>query len=405
MWFYKGKEFNNDINEYDSFVYLITRLADDEDYPKFYIGKKTFWFTQRKKIKGKSRRSVIKRESDWVEYFGSSDWLNEIIKKEGKEHFRREIIHLCKSKGESFVLEAKEQLSNNALSKRFFNGTKMFYNKNILGKYTKDYFSESELTELMSIDNSMNNTGKIWITNGTESKQINLTELIPDNWEKGYHYGINYCWVNNGKIDKKIPRSDINSLEFREWNVGRLYCPTKNKICVSKLDNIKYIKETEVNAYINNGWTRGNTKFQTLKERNKIYVCDDNTKTQKLVFRNEIKKFLNDNVGWRIGQFTRGNFGTENKVFAINMVTGEKIQVTKEDYANNDNLTSLRTKKIKVKKKNRIVFKGFLPMFFKEFDVPETPFRKALREGTPNIIVKKGKNKFLTDEKWHIIEI
>lgn len=405
MWYYNGSEFTSDISNFDSFVYLITRLTDDEIKPKYYIGKKAFWFRSRKKVKGRKNRTVIKRESDWMTYFGSSDWLCEVIADEGVHNFRREIIHLCKSRGESFVLEAKEQIQNNVLSKHYTNGTKIFFNKQILGKYKKEYFSDDELEELKSSKNTMNTTSEICITNGTESKHIKITEDIPDGWATGNHYRKNYSWVNNGKIEKVIPRLDVNSLEYREWNLGRLYKPSKNKICVFKLDMIKYIAIDELDTYIDHGWSKENNKLQKLAERNKIYVCKDGGKMQKLVDRDKVEEFLAKNKEWRIGQFTRGNFGTENKVFAIDMTTGEKIQVTRDEYKDSKNLTSVKTKKVKVKKKNRIVFTGFLPQFFEKFDLPEAPFRKAIRNKEPKIVIQKGKNKFLTDEQWSIIEI
>jgi len=407
MWIYKNKEFTEDISEYDSFVYLITRLSDDEIKPKYYIGKKTFWFKNRKKIPGRKTRKIIKTESNWVSYYGSSNWLEEVINEEGKENFRREIIHLCSSKGESYILEAKEQMQNNVLSKKYSNGIKKFYNKHILGKYTKEYFSTRELTELMSFENDMNPCGMIWITNGTESKQIKEIDEILSGWERGYHFGKNYCWVNNGRDEKKILRSDINSLIYREWNVGRLYSPSKNKKCIHKGDNIKYITKEEVDSYVDDGWVIGNTKLRkTLEERNKLHVCNDDSKTQKLVSNHDIKNFLLENPTWRIGQFKRGNFTTENKVFAYDMMSNEKVQVTKDEYNNNKNLTSVKTRMVKVKRKNKIVFEGFLPLFFQNYDVPTTPFNKKLRLGdTTKIVIIKGKNKWITDEGWSIVEI
>jgi len=405
MWYYNGQEFTDDVSKFDSFVYLITRLKNDEMQPKYYIGKKTFWFKTRKKIKGKKNREVIKRESDWIDYFGSSDWLTEIINAEGKENFRREILHLCSAKDESFILEAKEQMQNNVLSKHYQNGTKIFYNKQILGKYKKEYFSQSELTEVQSSINTMNATGKLYINNGSETKRIKSTDLVPIGWNYGNHYRANYSWVNNGKDERVVPRLDINSIENRDWNLGRLYSPSKNKICVSRLDTIQYIMPDQLNTYIEHGWRKGNELIKTHAERNKIYVCHDDTKSQKLIDRDLVSTFLNENDNWRIGQFKRGNFGTENKVFAFDMNTGKKLQVTKDEYASNQNLTSIKTKKVKVKKNNRIVFTGFLPMFFREFDLPESPFRNALRHKKPLIIISKGKNKFITDEKWSIIEI
>jgi hypothetical protein len=53
--------------------------------------------------------------SDWQTYYGSSDTLKKDVLQYGLENFKREIIHLCKSKGECGYLEAKEQFTNNVL--------------------------------------------------------------------------------------------------------------------------------------------------------------------------------------------------------------------------------------------------------------------------------------------------
>ena len=88
------------------------------------------------------------------------------------------------------------------------------------------------------------------------------------------------------------------------------------------------------------------------------------------------------------------------------MMSNEKVQVTKDEYNNNKNLTSVKTRMVKVKRKNKIVFEGFLPLFFQNYDVPTTPFNKKLRLGdTTKIVIIKGKNKWITDEGWSIAEI
>ena len=58
MWLYEGKEIEDDaIDEYTGFVYRITNLKNG----KQYIGKKLFKSTQRKKVKGKTRRKIVKK--------------------------------------------------------------------------------------------------------------------------------------------------------------------------------------------------------------------------------------------------------------------------------------------------------------------------------------------------------
>ena len=48
-------------------------------------------------------------ESDWRDYYGSNKHLQEDVKKMGEDFFHREILHICKTKGECAYMEAKEQ--------------------------------------------------------------------------------------------------------------------------------------------------------------------------------------------------------------------------------------------------------------------------------------------------------
>ena len=116
-WLYKDKDFTEDmIGEYYGFVYKITNLVDG----KQYIGKKFFYSSKTKQVKGKKKR--IKVSSDWQTYYGSNDILKKDVIMHGQEQFKREIIHLCKTKGECGYLEAKEQFTNGVLeSDNFYN--------------------------------------------------------------------------------------------------------------------------------------------------------------------------------------------------------------------------------------------------------------------------------------------
>jgi len=51
----------------------------------------------------------VKVPSDWQTYYGSNTELVNDVKLHGEENFSREILHLCKTKGECGYLEAKEQ--------------------------------------------------------------------------------------------------------------------------------------------------------------------------------------------------------------------------------------------------------------------------------------------------------
>ena len=108
MWFYNGEYFDT-IGDYVGFVYLITNQTNG----KKYIGKKNFYFTKTRTIKGKRKRSKV--ESDWQDYYGSNKELQADVELLGKENFKREILKLCKSKGEFGYYEAKYQFENNVL--------------------------------------------------------------------------------------------------------------------------------------------------------------------------------------------------------------------------------------------------------------------------------------------------
>jgi Putative endonuclease segE, GIY-YIG domain len=116
-WLYKTNSMYSEITEvpegYQGFVYLI----EDIHTGKKYVGKKNFYSTTRVKQKGKTRRKVVKKESDWKTYYGSSDSLKKDVEEYGKERFARHIIKLCKSKSEMSYFETKEIFERDALLK------------------------------------------------------------------------------------------------------------------------------------------------------------------------------------------------------------------------------------------------------------------------------------------------
>ena len=108
MWFYNGEYIDNP-GEYIGFVYIITNQITDRKY----IGKKNFYFSKTKQVKGKKKHYKV--ESDWLDYYGSNKELSADVEKLGKENFKREILMLCKSKGDFAYYEAKLQFDNNVL--------------------------------------------------------------------------------------------------------------------------------------------------------------------------------------------------------------------------------------------------------------------------------------------------
>lgn len=117
-WQYNNEPFTSqNIEEYIGFVYLIT---DSDD--KKYVGKKLFKSKRKAPpLKGKTRKRTIIKESDWKTYYGSSDEIKTLV--ESGKTFRREILHLCKTKGELSYMELKEQIERKVLLRDdYYNG-------------------------------------------------------------------------------------------------------------------------------------------------------------------------------------------------------------------------------------------------------------------------------------------
>ena len=132
-WYYKGTAFtSDDIGDFFGYVYRITNLQNGRQY----IGRKYFY--QKRKPKGGKRR--VTSESDWKRYYGSSDELKQDVKEYGKDNFRREIISLHETLGKVNYEETKQLFLHNVLMEALDDGTPMYYNSNILGRYMrKDY--------------------------------------------------------------------------------------------------------------------------------------------------------------------------------------------------------------------------------------------------------------------------
>ncbi len=120
MWLYNGKEISDDeIEGYAAFVYIITNLEEN----KRYIGKKIFKSVRRKKVKGKTRKKKVEKESDWKTYYGSNLVLLADVDRLGRDKFEREIVKLCKTRGTANYHEAKLQMQHEVLENpdKFYN--------------------------------------------------------------------------------------------------------------------------------------------------------------------------------------------------------------------------------------------------------------------------------------------
>ncbi len=128
-WYYNNESVEQLPEDCVGFVYLITNKATS----RMYIGKKLAKFSKttyktvtlkngtkkKKKIKGKI-------DSDWLDYYGSSNELNKDVASLGKDNFTREILFFCKSKAECSYIEAREQFARRVLE------SDDYYNNNIM---------------------------------------------------------------------------------------------------------------------------------------------------------------------------------------------------------------------------------------------------------------------------------
>ena len=115
MWYYNGQPFEGPIDDWYGFVYLITETSTN----KKYVGKKFFWAKKTRQIKGKKKKYLA--ESDWKDYYGSNDVLKENVQKNPND-YHREILHLCKKRGDCSYYETKEQFERNVMfDKNYYN--------------------------------------------------------------------------------------------------------------------------------------------------------------------------------------------------------------------------------------------------------------------------------------------
>ena len=126
MWTFDNKIVEELPETCVGFVYLITNKANS----RMYVGKKLAKFskTSYKMVtlkNGTKKRKKIKSkiDSDWLDYYGSSEELNKDIQSLGKESFTREILFFCQSKAECSYIEAREQFARKVLeSDAYYNG-------------------------------------------------------------------------------------------------------------------------------------------------------------------------------------------------------------------------------------------------------------------------------------------
>ena len=120
MWICGQKTVEELPEDVVGFVYQITNMTNG----RMYIGKKLARFKRsRPPLKGRKNKRRYKVDSDWRDYYGSSDELTADVMKLGKDKFQREILYYCHSKAELSYVEAREQFARKVLeSNDYYNG-------------------------------------------------------------------------------------------------------------------------------------------------------------------------------------------------------------------------------------------------------------------------------------------
>ena len=119
-WTYQGKPIQTLPEDCEGFVYLITNTTNGRQY----VGKKLAKFKKtRPPLKGRINKRRSKVESDWKDYWGSSDHLNADVAELGEDKFTKEILYICNTRGVMSYLEAREQFERRVLeSDDYYNG-------------------------------------------------------------------------------------------------------------------------------------------------------------------------------------------------------------------------------------------------------------------------------------------
>ena len=124
-WKYKGKDFTESdyeqiSEEITGFVYVIT----DQESGEKYIGQKR---TKKPKTlpKTKTRKRRVKTivESDWRNYWSSSEVIKERVAAGQPDRYTREILRFGYSRGDLSFIETLEQFNRGVLlSPKYLNG-------------------------------------------------------------------------------------------------------------------------------------------------------------------------------------------------------------------------------------------------------------------------------------------
>lgn len=140
-WVYQGECLRTPPTGYYGFIYKVT-----DDQGRIYFGKKAFEHTTKKAISKKVRKATktrkrierVKKDSGWLDYWGSSKPLIEYLDSipNAREYSKREIVKLCKDKASLAYWEMAIMVQENVLFRDDC------WNANISGRYFKGKIHE-----------------------------------------------------------------------------------------------------------------------------------------------------------------------------------------------------------------------------------------------------------------------
>lgn len=238
----------------EGFVYLITNVLNNKEY----IGKKAFWQRRKKKPTKKDPKSRrITQESDWKEYYSSSDLLQKDVERDGKENFKREILYLCGNKKSMTLLEAVEQFKREVL---FY--PDKYYNMTILGKF---FFRDGELVERSTIGAKIKLATSPLVTAEKEGKTTYLGKLCNTCNGTERHISDSHCTTCRPRTDSPTYIKPPIPVRTQEW---------KDKISQAHRGKIKsYLtKSNKINNPMNNPEIREKARATRQKTDGKDYI-------------------------------------------------------------------------------------------------------------------------------------
>lgn len=205
-------------------------------------------------------------------YLGSGKNIKQAVKKYGKEHFKKDILH---------VYTALE-FSAETASELMFKKEAELVNENVL----KDPLCYN-IT--LGGDVNPNMKGTTWAIKGDEIRKIHknqITDFKNKGYEIGRYHTKNGRWVYKDGKSKMIKKELFAQFINDGWLPGRCYQPTANTTWVTKDNKSKMVKGHEVQKYFKEGYVLG----RNIQKKIKIH---NGTKTI-MINKSELNKYLKD---------------------------------------------------------------------------------------------------------------